>query len=193
MILIFGINIIYAKDINTYCFESPYIFIGEKHVKKLYLTFDDNNFSMEYQMDIPLYFTLDNGKTYITDPPNCYYEGNETFNCNQELDGAGYLEFDSKKKRINIEHLCIFECYVHMMDNLYISFEDGTVIMMDALIEGEAQDDNKSFYSFYKEGDLNTISNFKSINDENEKTWVQGYKCDSPINLGKSDENFIRL
>ena len=175
LMLILGINILYAKDIDTYCFESPYIFIREKHVKKLYLTFDDNNFSKEYQIDIPLYFTLDNGKTYITDPPNCYYEGNETFNCNQELDGAGYLEFDSKKKRINIEHLCTFECYVHM--DIYL--QDGTVIM-DAVI-GEAQDDNKSFYPFYKDGDLNTISNFKSINNENEKIWIEGYRCDALI------------
>jgi len=66
-----------AKD-NTYCFESPYLFSGENHVRELSLTFDDENLSEEYQIDVPLYYTLDNGKTYISDPPNCYYENSNS-------------------------------------------------------------------------------------------------------------------
>lgn len=36
LMLILGINILYAKDIDTYCFESPYIFIGVNY-KETYL------------------------------------------------------------------------------------------------------------------------------------------------------------
>ena len=75
-ILLLLVNLLYGKeDVNTYCFESLNIYIGHEHVKRLSLTFDDNNLSGEYQVDVPLYITLDSDETYASDPVNCFYEG----------------------------------------------------------------------------------------------------------------------
>jgi len=162
-----------AKDID-YCFESSKLFLDEENVK-LILPISDWNLSSEHKSPAKLFYVLNNGNTYKDEELWCYFdEKKQLYHCDTDDTDSGWLEFDIKKQRINIEGLCTYDCGVQITPILVL--EDGSVVSDDRTVKTTSYID-EIFHPLGGGGDLNTMYALEEMNDERKKVWVQGYKC----------------
>ena len=128
--------------------------------------------SIEEKRPTKLFYVSKNGNTYTDKELWCYHdEKKQLYYCDADITDSGWLEFDMKRERINIEELCTDDCRVHFeipssLDILIVT--DTTTEYIEKTIS----------YPLGGGGELNTMYNPKKRNDEYKKVWVKGYKCD---------------
>ena len=157
------------KHIETYCFESPNFFMTNEtsriKVKRITLSIKDFNLSKSYKEsnEVRVFYTLENNHTYEVEYLSCFSDNKKkSYDCNHEIDGAGHLKFNIRKKEISLIDLCTIGCYV------------------DIITIGYDPDDSMPTYfemSDKEHGYLSSMYSSRKSYDWDNELWVKGRKC----------------
>ena len=170
--LLLLVNILYGKEnVNTYCFESPYIFIGEStKVKKVVIHFEDVNTSTEYSIPTRMFYMLenDNHRYKVKDLLIGYDKNTKMYQGGGECDG-GWLEFNTTNNTLSMEDLRLSG-----LEDILPPLEFRTEpVKLDDTVEDIVEISNL-IYGWMHIGFLDKNKRIESIG---KKFWITGRKC----------------
>jgi len=163
-----------AKNIGTYCFESPHIFENEKvKVKKVVLHFEDFNHSSENGSTIRMFYFLENdNRRYRVPDLYIYYDKTKSiYHGGVERDGGGFLAFDAINNQLQINEILEYGATIDFA--MLVGFESPKVELDNSL-------ENIVPISDVLRGTISTSFLAKKQiidNKKGEMFWVKGEKC----------------
>jgi len=159
------------KNIGTYCFESPYIFMRDgTKIKKVVVHFEDSNHSKEYR-PLRMFYFLENDNRRYSVPDLFVTYDNETnvYEGGIECDG-GSLKFNATNNRLSMEDIRLSGACGEITPPLGFEVEE---VKLDDSLEDIVKISNA------QEGwmGIGFLNKKKQIDYSKEKLWIKGEKC----------------
>ena len=177
ILIIILMTTLYAKE-QSYCFENPQLFLDDKNIRQFVFVVKDLNLSSEYQEGVELFYTLKNGHTHKAEDSYCMYDKKKSlFKCNNDITDGGWVEFNVKTKKMNIEEFCTYDCMVHITPPIF--FEDDTSSYHPLEITTDRTNEYITIlhYPLDYGGTLDTMPSASKRNDREKTFWIKGKSC----------------